>query len=1651
MATSSPSSSPLPPSTDSDDRDSYQQISMWLNEFVHLTPSTDIEYVIRSSSTTLSSVLTISGGTDGSYTRSYPYDRSNRISVPSATISQIPSTIIDNNENVNASVYRSGYLQLLNMLWLSVDQKLYLWKYPTMIDLIELKFDSIIFSCDCVKRQKQTTLNDTSLLSTSSSYASSFFTSWFSSSNSNIPPTLTTNDLIEHHTYLLIVLTGQDIVLYTIDQQQQQQPQWFTTPTIKYSLQQIGYFDCLASTFSGRFFLGGQYGDIHEFIYNDTLTNNKCSITKLGQTFLSNLLPTFLQSGLKSSAQSSSVKQITIDYGRLLLYARLANDTLHIYDISNEKGQRLFAYTFDDLIMKLKQRQTISIDDYKPFLTMYTVQLYESNLFNLILVTHTGIRLYYTFITANNQPIPTTAASTTGTSASATQQQQQQQQPARLELIHVRYAPTIPNLQTQLHQPLFRTAYVDLKCLFLFTTDMYRPQTYGRMILLINSDTTLLTSSTLLSRNFGDNTMNQQQTQASNENQSQLFNELFLIQDQISLFILNILELNNNPYSSTSYLSLPRIGPLAINQRYMIQTYDSIITFEIPKTIEHLRLLLFYDGQIHSDIIKQFFQHYSLRYSCSMSVALTLTYSNTNQSENFLYNGSTNNSLYLRINDDRIRELAFQTFLWYSSSTYMQYLETLLLTSSQQQQTPFNLDNSRYPNQQQSCNARSTMMPPTYLRQHGYFERYIIPLRINSILFVLSDILRPIWLQPLIELKTLTSTKSDKKFYYLFHKVDHYNDIKQLLKQLQYFLKKLAPHMCCTWSANDIPQYNEQLAQRAHYQQQQQQQQQQYQNQPLFHTSPPNIMDQTNFQRASIMTPRNSNVFNTSLFGSQGASTRSPQFGMSQTSSIAHNNSSMQNLTTPSLFPSSIQTSAPTAAVTTNQLLLSTTSLSSMNDLLHEIDYYTTICNLVERLLELLSLWQIINENRTDMIIDRLPEQYLQLISNNPSSFTIHTLLELDIIFFDNLIAALLISFEQNEAGFDQLVGRLLDECPKLFPVEKLILYKVDIFLKPSTTADSTSGGGLIDKQQRLKQACHLYKQICDRINITPFCMTLYTFHMYDDLIDLCITSGKKRDPCNQALTYYYNQLNENDQQQQLIDLYHRRTECYLAILNILELLYERDYLNTKNDMTNINYNQQSQPQTINQAPSFNEFLQLCLSFDDEFLHVKIFDWLMSKQLNDKIKLHRTTPYIERFIRYRLKLTNYSDYLTLDVAIIILQTVKDHTTLCQVLIHLVDLNDSHVTLSDRLYYLAESLQIARSAQATITPSTSNVLPSLLIPQKRSHQQENHQTLNELIPNIEQRLQTAFIQKQIYSDLQTYLNILENNHGNATNDQQQQVPIVTDALQKLDMKLYDATELFVDYAQKFELYECQLLLLQLDGNEEQTILYTIWKRLLRKELNDVLVLINHSYYDKMLLFQQHLIERLKTCRKKRLRVPIDFLINELEQILYQQNNDDDGDQTSIPYDWIVNLLLQSGFTQSELLTSYDQSYRQTSTSTQKRQLLRGICALLLTFDKNPANLDHTKQYSYNRPSSMLLNNTTFASSPANMNGYNTSVTSSSPYQSGNMAVASLFFDKYMKEIMNLNDPELINYYDQLKRVKTNCDRAMDKEQTAFGLI
>ena len=227
-----------------------------------------------------------------------------------------------------------------------------------------------------------------------------------------------------------------------------------------------------------------------------------------------------------------------------------------------------------------------------------------------------------------------------------------------------------------------------------------------------------------------------------------------------------------------------------------------------------------------------------------------------------------------------------------------------------------------------------------------------------------------------------------------------------------------------------------------------------------------------------------------------------------------------------------------------------------------------------------------------------------------------------------------------------------------------------------------------------------------------------------------------------------------------------------------------------------------------------------------------------------------------------------------------------------------------MTFADRLCYLAEALQIARSASATLLSTSSST---------GTAKANADRQLTELIPTLEQRLQTAFVQKQIYTDLQMYQRALESHRivsKDPTDDVHQYLEQIDGSIEKLDSALFDATELFVEYAQKYELYECQLLLLQLDGNEEPTILQTIWRRLLRKEVNDLFPSLGPlagGGRDQLLILQQHLIERLRNCRKKRLRLPLDFIRSELKQIVHTLNSHREHVEKISPEDFTQQIL------------------------------------------------------------------------------------------------------------------------------------------------
>lgn len=175
-------------------------------------------------------------------------------------------------------------------------------------------------------------------------------------------------------------------------------------------------------------------GDLYEIIYNakEGLFSKKCYLQNLsnGGSGVDWVLPSFMRSG--SSAADSHVVQVVVDKERELLYARLRNNSIELWNIQRGRAAEKVATVKDvkRLAGMLCPGTPLINSTNTPFdiVGMEVIPSKEGKGIGLVCVTNTGVRLYFT-----NQR--------GGLRGYGPSQSNPNNPPQVLELVHVRLPP----------------------------------------------------------------------------------------------------------------------------------------------------------------------------------------------------------------------------------------------------------------------------------------------------------------------------------------------------------------------------------------------------------------------------------------------------------------------------------------------------------------------------------------------------------------------------------------------------------------------------------------------------------------------------------------------------------------------------------------------------------------------------------------------------------------------------------------------------------------------------------------------------------------------------------------------------------------------------------------------------------------------------------------------------------------------------------------------------------------------------------------------------------------------------------------------------------------------------------------------------------
>jgi len=287
----------------------------------------------------------------------------------------------------------------------------------------------------------------------------------------------------------------------------------------------------------------------------------------------------------------------------------------------------------------------------------------------------------------------------------------------------------------------------------------------------------------------------------------------------------------------------------------------------------------------------------------------------------------------------------------------------------------------------------------------------------------------------------------------------------------------------------------------------------------------------------------------------------------------------------------------------------------------------------------------------------------------------------------------------------------------------------------------------------------------------------------------------------------------------------------------------------------------------------FEEVFESCIKSTDELFHTKLYEWLCEKNLSTRL-LEVQSPYVESFLKKKAESDTFStNYL--DLIWKFYERRGNFFGAAQVLDKLASRPCTDYGLDERLEYLSRA---------------KGCIEALAAP-------------GEYLHDLEEKMEVVRIQIQIFKKLKEL----------------PETPTVQEAISQLNYTLSDLTQLYQNYAQKFNLYDCQLAILECGNHYDPILIEKLWKNI----IDEVLLNNSQESSDTQLYILSNRIESLgKMLMPSERFFPVYFIIAYLEFKTHSYNNSR----------WVPHCLTKIGFKPINLLDPYHKLYKSREHST-----------------------------------------------------------------------------------------------------------------------
>ncbi|XP_063620313.1 nuclear pore complex protein Nup154 [Cydia splendana] len=455
---------------------------------------------------------------------------------------------------------------------------------------------------------------------------------------------------------------------------------------------------------------------------------------------------------------------------------------------------------------------------------------------------------------------------------------------------------------------------------------------------------------------------------------------------------------------------------------------------------------------------------------------------------------------------------------------------------------------------------------------------------------------------------------------------------------------------------------------------------------------------------------------------------------------------------------------------------------SDENSSLHALKLFVTMA------IEMLSLWKVLCEHQFHVIAASLPPEQQSALQAASFRELLVGGQEVACLLLDSLVAGYL----RDNASVDGISHKLRQLCPTLYRQEDATCSKANellIFAKQQKNP--------AEREEMLQTALKLCKDVAPNVNLPLVCSKLVAAGFYSGVVDLCAACACKLDPQDKAVHFYRSDQPSQDREGQLI--YYRRMEIYREVCNALERLYESSSDNNANETGVLNTSQghSANDNTLSMSAADANFqgrklVWDCLSRDDELLHVAVYEWLVSKNLGSELLSLGTAPpdSLRTYLNAAARTASPPAALhLLDLLWKVLEKSGDHLGAATVLEGLATRPGSGATLAARMAWLSAGVVCVRGAGAGG---------------------------GELLRRLEEAAEVARVQAQVRAAAAALPRALRP---------------TPPMLQRLHDQLLDITQLYEEYADRYNLWECKLAIVQCSGHNDDLLVENIWSNIL----------------------------------------------------------------------------------------------------------------------------------------------------------------------------------------------------------------------------